>query len=333
MRNPQIDALFANFISPDTPGAAVLVAHNGQIVYQAGYGLARLDTQTHNTPNTIFHLASAGKQFTGLALMMLAEAGQLNYDDPVVKHLPELEATLGSVVTLRHLLHHTGGVSDYYGNDDFIARFPTPTNAEMLTFLSEQGGLEFTPGDRFEYSNSGYDILGSVIERVAGQTFGAFMQTRVFQRLGMTSTFSYDPQRLADPARALGYAPEGDHFDLYDSDSLDQLVGSGSIFSSVADLFRYDQALYTETLVKHASLTAAIQSGRLNDGSLTDYGFGWEVGQYAGTAYMGHSGSWVGFTSYMLRFPDQKLSVFVLSNRADTEAETLATQVADLYLK
>lgn len=331
MTNPDVDALFTEFITATAPGAAVLVAKSGQIVHQAGYGLANLTTRTRNTPQTIFHMASAGKQFTGLAIMLLAEAGRLAYDDPVAKHLPQLQKRFGKAITLRRLLHHTSGLTDYYGDEALTERFPTPTNADILTYLAEIGSLDFVPGQKYEYSNPGYDVLGAVVEQVSGQTFDAFLQTRVFKPLGMKNSFSYNPARLSDPTRALGYDVEGETFTLYDSDPLDQIVGSGSVFSTVADLFLYDQALYTEKLVKQKTLAEALKPAELNDGTHEPYGFGWEVDEYYDYPYMAHSGSWVGFLSYMVRIPKQKLSVFILSNRTDTETEGLAFQIVDMY--
>ena len=186
----QVDAYLGSFIQPDSPGAAVIVVQAGQTVYQAGYGLAAVENKIPITPQTIFHLGSVGKQFTGLAIMLLAEEGRLNYDDPVGNYLPQL-ARFGDQVTLRKMLHHTSGLPDYYEgvlNDQLFALAEQPTNKDALTVLFKSGELQFTPGERFDYSNSAYDMLGSVVEYISGQSLADFLQQRVFGPLNMTST-------------------------------------------------------------------------------------------------------------------------------------------------
>jgi len=323
----RVNALFTDFVALDSPGAAVIVIQDGKILYQAGYGLANVKKGRAITPQTIFHMASTSKQFTALAIMMLTEEGKLKYDDLLSKHLPELARLKG--VTLRQLLQHTSGLED--DDEALTEAYPAPTHADLLAWLADNGELSFTPGEEFEYSNRGYEILGLVVERLSGQSYGAFLQARVFDHLGMRSTFVYDPARLDDPDRATGYEAESGQFTVSDSDPMDNLLGSGSTYSTVADFYLYDQALYTDELVKQSTLAEAFQPAPLNDGREEPYGFAWDLGEYHGATYVGHSGEWLGFVSYILRFPELKFSVALFSNRTDTDVDNLPFQIADIY--
>lgn len=333
----EVDALFS-FVAKNAPGAAIIVIQDGAVVYKQGYGLADRKHRTPNTPQTAFQLASAGKQFTALAIMMLQEEGALDYDDPIGRHLPEL-AGLGEEVTIRRLLHHTSGLPGHESSEEelyieLLEWAVEPTNDDLVALLSdwEADDLAYTPGDYYDYSNPGYDLLGALIERVSGQRFGAFMEARIFGPLGMQSTFSLpNPERFALPNRARGYVAEGKQFTVYDIDPLDNLVGSGSIYSTVEDLYLYEQALYSERLISRKSMAEAFKPVSLNDGTEVPYGFGWELGEDEGISYMGHSGAWEGYLSYILTFPQPRLSVFVLSNRTDSDPETLAFEIAALY--
>ncbi len=333
----QVDAIFASFVTEDSPGGAVIVIRDGQILHKAGYGLADLQGDVPIAPKSIFHLGSVGKQFTGLAIMMLAEEGKLDYDDPIGQHLPQL-ARFGDGLTIRHLLHHTSGIPDYYENEKLLetllGKAEMPTNEDTLALLSEMGEAQFAPGEIFAYSNTGYEMLGSLIERVSGQPFAAFMQERVFDPLGMKSTFSQpDPDRLTDPNLAHSYTRRGSRIEAYDSDPLDYLVGSGSIYSTVEDLYLYDQALYTDKLVKQSTLAEAFQPAVLKSGDQSKYGFGWRLGTRSGERYVAHGGGWLGFVAFYARFPEQRLSVIVLLNRDfDLPDGDLALEIADLYL-
>jgi CubicO group peptidase (beta-lactamase class C family) len=333
-----VDELMATFITADSPGGVVMVIRDGQIIHQGSYGLADLDQQKPATTQTIFHLGSVGKIFTGLAIMILAENGQIEYDDPIDLYLPELDWLEGEV-TIRHLLHHTSGLTDYYDDEELydalLALDETPTNETAVALLAEEGDLIATPGDEFEYSNTGYDLLGLIVERVSGQPFAVFMQQNVFGPLAMNDTFSLpDNGRLANPRIASSYTDENGQPALYASDPFDNLVGSGSIYSTIGDFYLFDQALYTDRPVSQTTLAEAFAPAELNSGEESAYGFGWEVETHNGTDYAGHTGAWLGFLSYYVRFPDQRLSVIVLLNRDyDVPDDDPALMVADLFLR
>ena len=330
--DPRVDAIMNAVIKPGEPGASVIVIQHGQILHEAGYGLADLALQKLNTPQTLYHMASSGKQFASMAVMMMKERGQLNYEDPIAVHLPEL-SRFGSNVTLESLMHHTSSIPDYYNSSlgyNLLLRIdPTPDNDDALQLLQYWGALK--PGGKWVYSNTGYDTLGTLIEHKNAQSFDAYMQANIFQPLDMNGTFSLpNPVRFADPNRARGYDKTQQGWVLNEWSPLDELVGSGSIYSSVQDLYAYDQALYTNQLVMQSTLAAAFQPVKTSDG-LVQYGFGWYLGARSGHSYTSHGGYWEGYRSYILRFIGDEFSVFVMANRTDISPENLAFKIFDVF--
>ena len=333
----QIDDHVAGLVRDGEPGLAIAVVKSGTIVHAAGYGVADLRANVAIALDTIFHLASCGKQFTGLGILMLAEAGKLNLDDPVSRHLPGLSGFCPKV-TIRRLLHHTSGIRDLYdegGIEEVLSRCERPANADILRTYVELGcpmarrGIE--PGEEFCYSNSGYDLLGTVIERASGQSYHDFFQARVFDRLGMKDTFSAPDARLNDPRIARAYALEGGSFVECGGSEYDNVVGSGSFYTTVNDMCRYDQALAKNALVSTAGMREAMTSGRTNDGEPTNYGFGWFFGTDEGGRYADHEGEWIGYHAYIARYLDQPLSMFMLSNRPDIKLVEVANVVSAVY--
>lgn len=335
--SPGIDALMEKYA--DGPGGAVMVIRDGAIVFQNAYGLADVENGTPLTKDSIFHLGSVGKQFTALGVMMLAEQGLVNYDDPIGNYITELE-WMDDGVTVRRLLHHTSGIMGYDDSEEIYdaltASSESPTNEDLLDVLAEQGDMLSDPGDEYAYSNTGYDILGSLIERVSGQTYSAFLDDHIFKPLRMAHTFAMpNAGRLRGRDVAQSYYFEDNQPWAYEPDILDGLNGSGSIYSTLGDMYLYDQALRINKLVRADTLSEAFTSGKLNNGEEIAYGFGVELGDYSGNFYIGHSGAWLGFESYYLHIPGQNLSVVVLLNLDYSEegAEGIAFSVADLYLK
>ena len=330
----KVDQLFANFIGKAEPGAAVIVIQQGKVLYKAAYGLADLEQVSALTPRHIFHIGSVGKQFTAIAIMQLYQAGKLSYDASIRTYLPALPAW-ADAVTIRHLLHHTAGLPDYTDEllDQLFARSDLPTNRDLIAALTTWRKLPRAPGEEFEYSNVGYDLLGSIIERVSGQSFATYLDRQIFRPLGMTQSFSL-PNAAKQAGKLVAHSYEAADSEPYDWDPLDGLVGSGSIYSTVDDLYRYDQALYTDKLVKQALLAEAFQSGILQDGSKTDYGFAFELERWQKRAYVAHSGAWLAFQSDYVRFPKEQLSVFVLLNRSYNipDEPRIGVQVAAIYL-
>jgi CubicO group peptidase (beta-lactamase class C family) len=328
-----VDRLFTAFIDKAEPGAAVIVIQRGKILYQAAYGLADVAEGVALTPQHIFHIGSVGKQFTAIAIMQLHQAGKLDYDDAIRVYLPELPAWADKI-TIRHLLHHTSGLGDYTDAilDKLFQRTDTPTNADAIAVLSTIRRVG-TPGEQFEYSNMGYDLLGSIIARVSGQSFERYLDMHIFKPLGMQQTFSV-PNARRQKAKLVAHSYEAAEGEPYDDDPLDGLLGSGSVYSTVGDMYLYDQALYTNKLVKQTLLAEAFKSGVLNNGRKTDYGFAFELETWQKKAIVAHSGAWLAFLADYVRFPKEQLSVIVLLNRNyDIPDEPrLGLQVAKIYL-
>jgi N-acyl-D-aspartate/D-glutamate deacylase len=326
----QIDALLDGLIAEGSPGAAVMVIREGEILHKAGYGLADIEHQRPITPRTSFRLASVSKQFASMAIMILAERGDLDYEDPVVRYLPELER-FGDRLTLRHLMTHSGGLPDYYEALEAETEGPRPTTRDALDFLSEWGEAVFNPGERYEYSNPGYEMLAMVVERVSDRPFGRFVEEEIFSPLGMNDSVVFDESepQLAD--RAYGYSRQGEGFALDDHHRLNHIIGSGGVYSSVEDLYLWDQALYTERLVRRSTLEEAFTPARQNGGDSYPYGFGWRLGSYGALGRrIAHAGGWVGFSTFIVRYPERELTVIVLSNLAEFESESVADQITDL---
>lgn len=334
----QVDQMFA-FIGKDEPGATLLVVVDGGVWHKKGYGLANVEEGIPNTPSTIFHLASVGKQFTGLAMIMLHEQGNLDYDASIAAYLPELQGTAFEDITVRHLLHHTSGLVGHESDDsafyDALLEYADePTNEDELAVLIAEGENTLTaaPGDAFDYSNLGYELAGLIVERVSGQSFGAFLRQHVQDPLGMGDTFSYDASLLDNPNRAIGYDVVDEQIEVYDSDPTDALVGSGSVYSSLDDLYLYDQALFGNRLVSQDALAVAFEPTLLNDGSEYPYGFGWDLYNDETPPFVEHEGVWLGFISHYAHVPDERMSIILLANRSDIDSTEMVHQVATIYL-
>jgi CubicO group peptidase (beta-lactamase class C family) len=324
----KVDALFASLNDGLQPGAAVMVIRDGEIVHQAGYGYANLEQQAPITADSAFRLASVSKQFTAMAVMVLAQEGSLSYDDPVSRYLPALVPYDG--VTIRHMLTHTSGLPEYYDVIDSSAGMPR--NADALDLLGTIAEPAFAPGERYEYSNPAYDMLAPLVEAVSGKDFPTFMRERVFAPAGMHSSFIFDYTEPAIPNRVTGYEPNGAGFKLNDYDPLNHIVGSGGMYSTLNDFFRWDQLLYSENLVSRAALDEAFTPAQLSNGESTDYGFGWRIDEYKGQRRVRHGGSWVGFRTHIARYPDAGLSIVILSNRADFDPESYVDSITGIYL-
>jgi N-acyl-D-aspartate/D-glutamate deacylase len=326
-----VDALFSETVSDETPGAAIIVIENGAVVKKSAYGMADIERGVPFESDTSTLLASVGKQFTAMAIMMLEEEGRLDYDDPITRFLPEL-SRFGDGITIRNLLNHTGGLPDYYDVMVEVTGVERPLPRHALDTYVKWGEPLFAPGERYEYSNPGYELLALIIERASGETFEDFVEERIFAELGMTNSSVLDESHPKLAKRAYGYRIDGDDFALDDDHPLNYLVGSGGIYSSVEDLYRWDQALYGENLVSKTTLAKAFRPAQLNNGKFHQYGFGWRLDQHLGRRRVAHSGSWLGFATFIGRYVDDRFSVIVVANSAEADPESLADSVAAIYL-
>jgi CubicO group peptidase (beta-lactamase class C family) len=327
-----VDKLFEPFTQPGSPGCALGVMQGGQLIYKRGYGLANLEYDIPVTPATPFPVASMAKQFTAMAIALLADKGELSLDDDVRTHLPALP-DFGQPITLRHLIHHTSGM-----RGDLMLLFAAGwrledamTNDDVLELVKRQRNLNFPPGEKFSYCGTGYLLLASVVEQVSGKSLAKFCQARIFEPLGMANTQFVDNYLRAIRNRAYGYYALGDN--RYENAILTcSLVGGTGLFTTIEDLALWYQNLGTGRVGGQAVVEQLQQRGVLNDGTPIDYAYGLMWDTYKGLKVVGHGGDGAGIHAYLLRFPEEHLSVAVLGNCSSVNARGLALQVADLYL-
>jgi CubicO group peptidase (beta-lactamase class C family) len=308
----EIDALLAEHVSPEGPGAAIGVIRDGAFVHRKAYGLADLEWGTALRPECVFRIASLTKQFTAMAVMMLEERGALSIDDPLERWLPDWPPR-GRRVTLRHLLNHTSGIWRHDSGD-----LPERTlranlsNDEIRRMIGERG-FEFEPGERYLYNNSGYLLLGAVIERASGRPYGDFLAEAIFAPLGMTRTGLLTPEAVT-PLRARGYVRGRRGFHNARPDPFNWSNGAGGLGSTLDDLARWDAAVRAHRLVRPETIERMLADTPLADGAAFPYGFGWGTGTWNGARFFHHTGGVSGFASHMLHLRDEALTTIVLSN-------------------
>ena len=351
----QVDAIFAKWTS-NTPGCAVGVATDSKPVLAKGYGMADLEHDVRISPDSLFEAGSVSKQVTAAAVMLLAREGKLSLDDQVRTYIPELpdyppppdinpqgygEASPkpqaakagGSPLTIRHMLNHTSGLRDW-GSVAGIAGWPRTTRvhtqAHMLDIVSRQHALNFTPGTRWSYSNTGFNLAAMIVARVSNWTFPEFTRTRLFMPLGMSHTSWRDDYTRIEKGRAIAYKenPDGYHTDM----PFEDVYGNGGLLTTVGDLLKWNEHYDTPLAADAAMLSEQQQAGHFNDGRAHGYALGLFVGTHNGLREVFHSGSTAGYSAFLTRFPDQHVSVAVLCNAANAQATQYAHDVADLYL-
>ncbi len=326
-----VDAIFAQW-TPQSPGCAVGVGRDGDVVLERAYGMADLEHDVPNRPDTIFEAGSVSKQFTAAAVLLLAREGKLSLDDPVRKYVPEVP-DYGSPLLIRHMLHHMSGLRDW-GSIESIAGWPRTTrvytHAHVLDILSRQKGLNFTPGTQYSYSNSGYNLAAIIVSRVSGMPFAQFSQERIFEPLGMTRTSWRDDFRRIVKDRAIAYQAEADSFEQ--DMPFENVHGNGGLLTTVGDLLRWNRNFDAPRVGDTDFVRVQQEPGRFNDGTPGSYAFGLMVGEYKGVREVGHSGSTAGYRAHLVRYPEQRLSIAVLCNVSSGAATRYAHAVADLYL-
>lgn len=334
-KTEQTDQLFAAWNNTESPGCALGVIHNGVLVHSRGYGMANLEYRQPLTPRTVFRLASVSKQFTAACIALLVERDQLSLDDSVRRYIPELPGYAGAV-TLRQMLHHTSGLPDYLGvmrrSGEFVRPLDFFDAGDAVRSLGETDHPLFEPGERYQYSNSNYFLMSLIVERVAEQSLRAFAAANLFGPLGMESSHFHDDVTQIVPHRATGYREAGAGFAINETQL--EIVGDGGVFTTVEDLFVWDQNFYDNRLGRGGpELIETLQTrGVLADGKTIDYALGLRVDEFRGLRRITHSGSWVGFRTNLTRFPDQHFSVICLCNRSGIDAGELANKVAEIWL-
>ncbi|HKA16845.1 MAG TPA: serine hydrolase domain-containing protein [Blastocatellia bacterium] len=333
-QSDKVDKVFAQWNKPDSPGCGLAVIKDGQILYKRGYGMANLEHNIPMSPASIMDTGSVSKQFTAMAIALLAEQGKLSLDDDIRKYLPEIPK-YESTITIRHLIHHTSGIRDYLTlmaiagmrDDDYYV------DGEVLNLLARQKELNFKPGSEFLYSNSGYFLLSQIVKRASGKTLREYADENMFKPLGMTRTKFYDDHNEIVKNRAASYVPrKGGGFQIA-ATTLD-MVGDGNVFTCVEDLFLWDQNFYHNKLGKggQALIDQVLTTGTLNNGEKIDYAFGLVIGEYRGLRIVEHGGAFIGYRAMTLRFPDQRFAVYIQCNLGTMNPSNLARRVADIYL-
>jgi CubicO group peptidase (beta-lactamase class C family) len=317
---PDADQLFHEYAG-NVPGASVIVVHGDDVVLRKSYGLANIEEKTAASPATHFRLASVTKQFTAAAILTLAGRGALSLDDPIRRWLPTLPA-FADRITIRHLLTHSSGLIDY---EDVIPAGMTEQlkDADVLHLLETQQTTYFAPGTNYRYSNSGYSLLSLIVAKASGKGFADFLRSEIFTPLGMSTTVAHEDGISTVVDRAYGYSREGNGWRRTDQSQTSAVLGDGGIYTSVDELVRWIHAL---------------DSGRFAEASVprvdTDkagvrYGYGWRIAEHDGRRMVSHTGESIGFRNAIVRFPDERLTVVVLTNRNEGEPFALALKLAD----
>ncbi|MDE2730817.1 MAG: serine hydrolase [Bacteroidota bacterium] len=327
----QVDSLLKRWDRLNTPGAAVAVIQNGQVVHKRGYGQASLEHHIPVTPTTVFDAASVSKQFTAYAVAMLAHANKLSLDDNIRTHLPAMP-DWGETITIRHLIHHTGGLRDWPGMLAMAGRSMEDVISfeEIITMARHQTALNFAPGEQYSYSNTGYALLALIVERVAGMSFREYTDRYIFRPLGMLHTWFQDDHEEQVMNRAYGYTFAEGAYRRVGNGLMG--LGSSSLHTTLDNLILWTLNFMSRQIGSDAVHALMEQPGTLNSGSTTTYAFGQVVGSYRGLRTVSHSGSWAGFRSMLLRIPEHDFSVILLSNTADISAPELVYRIADAYL-
>jgi CubicO group peptidase (beta-lactamase class C family) len=328
----RVDEVFKEYDRSDSPGCALGVYRDGAIVLARGYGMANLELGVANSPQTVFDIGSTSKQFTAFSIHLLAREGKLSLDDDVRRWVPEVP-DYGRTITIRNLLHHTGGLRDYIElmNLQGVQTEDLTTDQDALAMISRQKAPNFAPGEEHLYSNTGYFLLSVVVRRASGRSLRDFAAERIFGPLGMRHTQYNDAHARIIPGRATGYRKaEGGGFEIDMSDW--EQTGDGAIQTSVEDLLRWDQNFY-DPHVGDRDLVAAMQvPGELKSGKKLTYASALVVSSYRGLRTVSHGGSWAGYRAQLMRFPEQRFSVACLCNLGNANPTALAQKVAEVYL-
>lgn len=330
-----VDRLFQQWDNPNSPGMALAVVKDGNIIYENGYGMADLSFDIPITPTTKFRIASSSKQFTSMAIMLLEADGMLSLNDDIHDYIPEVP-DYGRRITIDHLLYHTSGIRDYFGLmlfggwnlfADYIDK------NQVLLLVERDNYLHFNPGEQYLYSNTGYFLLGEIVARVSGKSLAEFAKERIFEPLGMNdSEFrDNDSKNVKRFARQYAPNPEGGYFRI---ETNFNSVGEAGVVTTVEDLAKWDENFYNPIVGNNTIISKMLAGGRLNNGSPTGYSRGIIADQYNGRRIVFHGGDLIGYHSQTLRFPDQHFSVLMIANTADVDSSVMLgmeVQISDFY--
>jgi len=331
-----IDSLFIGWDKPNVPGCAIGIVENGKLIYSKGYGIADLEHDIKITPSSVFYIGSVSKQFVTFSILLLEEQGKLDLDDKIQKYLPDFPE-YDAPLTIGHFIHHTSGVRDYLTLMYLKGRnyLDNADVDEVYELIKRQKELNFSPGEKYLYSNSCYFMLAMIVEKAAGQSLKEFANGSIFQPLGMKNTLFYDDNTDLIKNRVFSYNKKQDEEGFNNLIMRFDLVGSGGVYSSIEDLFLWDQNFYNNKLGKGGQniINKMHEEGLLNNGESSGYAFALNNGTYKGLKTVSHGGSLAGYRAQLMRFPDEKFSVIILANRGDANPTRKSFQISDILLK
>lgn len=331
---PKVDQLFSEWNKPDSPGCALAIINDGKIIYKKGYGIADLEHDIPITPETVFYIGSTSKQFVAMCILLLEEQGKLSLEDDIRKYLPEFPE-YDKPITIKQLIHHTSGIRDYLSlwylsGKSYLDHMPEDGVYEMICRQKE---LNFSPGERHLYSNSCYFLLALIVKKASGQSLKEFAQKNIFNVLGMKNSHFHDDNTHIIKNRAFSYNlnEKGEFANLIMRFAL---VGSGGLYTTVEDLFLWNQNFYHNKLGKSGQqlIEKMHENGKLNNEQEIDYAFALVNGTYKGLKTVQHSGGLAGYRAQLIRFPEQNFSIVLLSNLGTFNPNPLVYKIADLYL-
>ncbi len=309
---------------------SVGVMKDGRLILARGYGFADLENDVPATAETVYRLGSITKQFTALAILQLAEQGKLSVDDELTKFLPDYPLA-GHKVTVHQLLNHTSGIRSYTSQKDFMKRARLDFSHDELLAMFKNEPFDFDPGTKWLYNNSGYYLLGMIVEKASGQSYEKYLDEHIFRPVGMSAT-RYGHLRPLIRHRAMGYKPSIGGLINDDPLSMDAPGAAGALVSTVLDLLKWHQALEAGELLSSASYEALYRETTLADGKTQPYGYGWGLGQLGSHRKFSHGGGINGFSTMIARYPDDRLCIIVLANTAGADAGGVERRIAKFVL-
>ncbi|WP_378175002.1 serine hydrolase [Aquimarina sp. SS2-1] len=322
----EIDDIVTSMYNTEEPGISILVAKDGKPLYRKAFGKASLELDVPLKPENVFEIGSITKQFTAVAILMLEEQGKLRVEDEITKYIPDYP-TNGKKITIHHLLNHTSGIKSYTGMDSFITLARTDMTPEELIDVFKNEPMDFDPGEEFRYNNSGYILLGYIIEVITGDTYENFIEKNIFKKIGMNASY-YGSMSEIIKNRALGYKQDGDDYLNADYLSLTLPYAAGSLMSTVDDLLKWQNAISANSFIKRTSLEKAINGSKLNNGEEINYGYGWGKVDIQGAKGYAHSGGIFGYTTNGIFLEDENVYVIGLTNCSCKNVGEITKKVA-----